>query len=185
MAGWLQIAGAVVDLWGSREGAASSRVAGARAQVAAEFNAAESERQAGLAIALSQREAIEQRRLGDIEASRALAVAAASGAGAADPTIVRILSAAKGEAAYRANVALYEGEERSRQLRIAAFSERAMGSAELQEGLDRARAYELHGTGSLIRTGSNLFLKYGGGEGMGDSALIRNRPNITPDEVLP
>ena len=174
MAGWMSLAGGLVQLAGSVEGARASRTAGARAQVAAEFNANELERQAGISIAIAQRQALEEKRQGDIAASRALAVAAASGAGVSDPTIVRLLTSAKGEGAYRAEVALYEGEERARQLRIAAMSERLGGSAALEEGIDRARAYNLQGLGTIARTGGSLYAKYGGGgpDSHGDAALI-------------
>lgn len=181
-AGWLQLAGAFVSVQGSREAARTARLAGERSKVAGEFNAIELERQAGIAIALGQRSALEEQRQADIAASRALAVAAASGAGVSDPTIVRLLAATKGEGTYRASIALYEGEERARQLRIAALSERMGGSAALEEGADRARAYNLQGLGTMFKTGSSLYAKYGvggpdaasatAGAGSGDARLL-------------
>ncbi len=177
MAGWLQLASGFVSVMGSRESAKAARTAGERARVAGEFNAVELERQAGIAAALAQRQAMEEVRVADYAASRALAVAAASGAGVSDPTMVRILSNFKGEGAYRASLALYEGEERARQFRVAAMSERLGGSGALEEGLSRARAYELQGIGTTVRTAGSLYAKYGGkgpGSGHGDAALIGN-----------
>jgi hypothetical protein len=179
-AGWLQIAGTAVSVWGARDAARAARTAGEREKVAAEFNAAELERQAGIAVALGQREALEERRVADHAASRALAVAAASGAGVSDPTVVRLLAEHKGMGAYRASLALYEGEERARQFRIAAMSERIGGSGALEEGLARARAYNIRAIGTTVRTAGSLYAKYGAGgpeaapEGHGDAALIRD-----------
>jgi hypothetical protein len=181
-AGWLQLAGAFVSVQGSREAGRLSKLAGERSRVAAEFNALELERQAGIAIALSQRTALEEQRLADVAASRALAVAAASGAGVSDPTIMNILARTKGEGTYRASVALYEGEERARQFRIAAISERIGGSQAMEEGAARAGAYNLQAIGTMFRTGSSLYAKYGGGgpdaasvegaAGSGDARLL-------------
>lgn len=178
MAGWLSLGGSLMEMWGAHEGAKAAATAGARQQLAAEFNAMELERQAGISIALAQRQAAEERRQGDIAASRALAVAAASGAGVSDPTIVRLLTSAKGEGAYRAEVALYEGEERARQLRIGATAERLGGADALEEAMGRARAYNLRGWGSVVRLGSSMYAKYGVGgpdaadASHGDAALI-------------
>lgn len=177
MAGWLQLAGTASSLWGSMEGSRIARAGAARAQVTAEFNAWNLERQAGIALALAQREAMEERRLGDIAASRALAVAAASGGGVQDPTIVRLLASTKGEAAYRASVALYEGEERGRQLRHEATFERIGGAEALAEGKARSRAYTLQGLGTAARGGVSLYAKYGGGGPSGDAALISDSYN--------
>jgi len=174
----MQLAGNFVSVWGTRDAARASRAAGERAQVAAEFNAVELERQAGIAVALAQRQAMEERRVADYAASRALAVAAASGAGVSDPTIVKILADHKGMGAYKASLALYEGEERARQFRIAAMSERLGGSQSLEEGLARARAYNIGAVGGTVRTLGGLYAKYGGNgpeaepAGHGDAALI-------------
>lgn len=177
-AGWMQLAGNFVSIWGARDAARAARTAGERSQVAAEFNAAELERQAGIALALSQREALEERRVADYAASRALAVAAASGGGVSDPTIVKILADHKGMGAYKASLALYEGEERARQYRVSAMSERLGGSGALEEGLARARAYNIRAIGGTVRTLGGLYGKYGAGgpdaepDGHGDAALI-------------
>ena len=180
-AGWMQLAGNFVSVWGARDAARASRLAGERQKVAAEFNATELERQAGIAIALGQRQALEERRVAEHAASRALAVAAASGGGVSDPTVVKILADHKGMGAYKASLALYEGDERARQFRIAAMSERLGGSGALEEGLANARAYNIRAIGTTVRTAGGLYAKYGGkgpeGEGHGDAALISESYN--------
>ncbi|MGH6629477.1 MAG: hypothetical protein ACREB3_07075, partial [Burkholderiales bacterium] len=107
---WLNLVGTGFQIWGALESGRAARIAGERARYAAQFEAWQAERQAGNAIAISQREALEQRRQADLVASRNLALAAASGGGASDPTIVRLLSNIAADGAYRAAVALYEGE---------------------------------------------------------------------------
>jgi hypothetical protein len=182
MAGWLQLGSSFVSMMGAKEAARAAKTAGERSKVAGEFNAIELERQAGIAISLGQRSALEEQRQADIAASRALAVAAASGGGVSDPTIVRLLSQTKGLGIYRASIALYEGEERARQFRVAALSERMGGSAAMEEGAARAGAYNLQALGTMFKTGSSLYAKYGvggpdaasvkSGTGSGDAALI-------------
>jgi hypothetical protein len=141
----------------------------------AEFEAQQMEQNAITEIATSQRLAGEERRRADITESRALALAAASGGGASDPTVVKIISELAGEGSYRSAIALYEGEERARQMRIGAQARRIEGQYGLEGGLASSRAYQTMATGSLL-TGAGkiamtptLFQKYGG-----------SGPNATP-----
>lgn len=69
--------------------------------------------QAGLERASSQRESIEERRQSRLLSSRGLAVAAGSGGGADDPTVVNLLANIEGEGEYRALTALYNGDQRA------------------------------------------------------------------------
>lgn len=173
-AGWLSLAGGLIELMGQREGARAAKAGGERKQLAAEFNAWNLDRQAGIATAIAQRNAEEEIRQGDVAASRALAVAAASGAGASDPTIAKILADTKGMAAYRASVALYEGDEQARQFRIAGISERLGGVGAVEDANAQVKAYRLKSMGTIARTGVSLYTKYGAGgpKGSGDAALI-------------
>jgi hypothetical protein len=61
----------------------------------------------------AQRVAAEERRRGVLARSRAQAVAGASGAGAADPTVADITESLAGEGEYNALSALYSGESRA------------------------------------------------------------------------
>lgn len=171
-AGWLSAAGGFIQLLANRESARAQRIAGESARVAAQFNALQAERQGGIAIALAQRQAAEERRLGRFAASRALAVAASSGGGVSDPTIVRLLANAHGEATYRANVALYEGEERDRQLRMEAILGRAAGADAQAAAEAKVGGLALASLGTIARTGVSMYTRYGQGGPSGDSALI-------------
>ena len=98
--GWFSAAGLLLQMWGSIQQGKIARIQGERQRIAAEFAKWQADRQAGTALAISQRQAVEENRQASHVASRALAVAAASGAGVSDPTMVRIIANARGEGAY-------------------------------------------------------------------------------------
>lgn len=160
--GWMQGAGALVQLYGAMQSGKAARAAGDRAKVAAEFDAWQANRAGGQAMAVAQRQAREELRQADLQASRALAVAAASGGGVSDPTIVRLLANVRGEGVYRSHVALYEGEARARDLRLSGGSSRVAGAEAALEGVNRQTGALYAGFGSAVRTGASLYEKYGG-----------------------
>ncbi len=96
-------------------GKAAQQAANARAQ-ALEHQAKQAEQAAGQERAASQRASSEQRRQARLVESRALAVAAGSGAGAGDPTVENILGEIGAEGEFRALSELFIGEERARGL---------------------------------------------------------------------
>lgn len=118
------------------------------------FQAEQLEAQAGLKRATSQREAIEQKREARLAQSRGLAVAAASGGGADDPTVVNILAGIEGEGEYRALTALYNGEETARGMEAQAGANRRSASSVKKAGL-------LGAAGTVLSTGASLFDRYG------------------------
>jgi hypothetical protein len=136
-------------------------------------------RQAGNSIASAQRQALEEKRRSDLVQSRALAVAAAGGGSASDPTVVRILSDLEGEGAYRAAVALYGGQDRAAQLRDAADSRVFEGEAAARAGRAKEGAYNIAAAGSIAKGGYDFFSKWPGSTrragstmGSGDAALL-------------
>lgn len=170
--GWFSAAGSLIGAWGAIEGGRTARINAERQQVAAQFEAQQGEVNAGTAIAVSQRAAEEQRRQGRYAASRALAVAAASGGGASDPTVVRLISQTKGEAAYRASVALYEGEAKARTMRLQALAGNLSGDWALENGLRVQQQYDLAATGELIKGAGSLYARYGmNGPGKGAQTI--------------
>jgi hypothetical protein len=182
-AAWLFGAGSLIESWGMLEQGRSARIAGERAKVSAEFMARQADEEAGIAIALAQRRALEEQRQGELQASRALAVAAASGGGVSDPTIVNLLANIKGEAVYRANIALYEGEAQARRLRLEAAAGRLSGSYAQIEGARAEQGYAIGAAGTVFRGGAavysmlrrdraSLYDRYGMGGPSGDAALI-------------
>lgn len=160
--------GTVLNMLGQKEAGddarARSEAAAANARVSAEFEARQADYLAGQSLAASQREAREQRKAAAILASKALANAAASGAGASDPSVVDILSNIYSEGAYRSALALYGGEEQARSYKVSAAARRAGGasqaSAALAEGNSIARASNLSMFSTLLQGGSSLYSKY-------------------------
>lgn len=159
----MQGAGTVAGVIGNLSAGRTARKQGEAAQAAANFEAAQMDQAAGQQIASAQRAALEQRRRAALIVSRGLAVAAASGAGASDPTVANLLADVEGEGAYRAGVALYEGEERARQLSLGADAKRYEGEIMKQGGKDRQTAYTIAGIGRGLAGGGSMFAKYGMG----------------------
>lgn len=93
---WLQAAGTVLSVASSERGASS--------------DARQLRRLAGQDRATSQRAANEERRRARLLESRARAVAAKSGAGVSDPTVINLMADLSAEGEYRALTRMYEGE---------------------------------------------------------------------------
>lgn len=136
--------------------AVGSAQQGRAQQRAANYQAAQYEQQAGQERASAQRAAIEEHRKATLAQSRALAVSAASGAGASDPTVMNIMGDLGSEGEYRALSALYEGEERARGLQMGAQAKRYEGATAKQAGNMRAAS-------TILSGGMSLYDKYDGG----------------------
>lgn len=164
------IAGTLISAKGQKDaGKAAVKQAQQTAQnemVAAEFEARQADYLATQAIAISHREAFEQRRIAVLLASKTLANAAGSGASASDPTVVDLLSNIYAEGAYRSALAMYEGEEQARSYGVAAQARRLSGksaaSAALSEGKSVAKASNLSMFSTLLSGGSSFLKNYGG-----------------------
>lgn len=181
MADWsgvLEVTQSVLNLFGTYEAASGARNNGRRQQVEKQFEQQQLDDLATAAMGNSMRAAAEERRQADLVASRALAVAAASG-GAADPQIVRLIGNIKGEGAYRSALKLYEGEWNARKLRMAGATAGLEGALAVEAGNNKARAYEISGLSNAVSGAISWADKYGwdfegnGTSGSGDGALIR------------
>lgn len=143
-------------------GIAQQRAAEHRAKLA-EVSALASEQAAGQERATSQRAAIAVRKQQAVLSSKATAIAAASGAGALDPTIVNLLAGIEQEGSARAMGALFTGEERARGLefdaalsRSGAAGERAAGAESLAAGERAAAAGRRAQTSSYFSAGGTV-----------------------------
>lgn len=116
--------------------------AGAQQSAALQAQANARERQANENRAVAQREAAMRRRDAEQVLSRQLAVAAASGGGAADKTVLDIMGDTEAEGEFQAQSALYEGETQGRNL-------------EYQAGIDRMEARNAR-LSSFINAGSTV-----------------------------
>ncbi len=136
----------------------AEQAAGEARQQVLEHQAAQARQSAGQERAASQRDAIEQRRRARLISSRALAVAAASGAGAGDPTIENILGEIGAEGEFRALNELFLGEERARDLELQAALRVFEGAQERRAGdiarrLSRGVAFQQVLSGAALGAG--------------------------------
>lgn len=116
---------------------------------AAKNDEAQAAREASLARATSQRDAIEEQRQGRLARSRAKAVAAASGAGVSDPTVIDRFADLEAEGAYGAASRLFEGES-------GALGYLDYGASRRREARARSRAYGLE-TAATVLSGVQSF----------------------------
>jgi hypothetical protein len=128
---WLAAGAAAVSIGSSLYGIYSAEKAGkeqrkalraqGRAQQAAKYFAAKQmEQGAKQQQAIAQRGAYEEARKAELLQSRALAIAGASGAGASDPNVTKLLSDIAAEGQLNAATQLYNGDEAARALRLGA-----------------------------------------------------------------
>ena len=176
---WLAAAAPYIGLALSAAGTIAQgkaqREAGQTQQVAAQHRAAVGERdaqaqdiQAGQERAVGQRNLISERKNQARVESTIRTRAAASGAGALDPTIVDILGDVGSEGDFRALSALYEGEDRARALEFGAGLSRAgaggelfAGAAARDAGRRAQRELQLSAGGTLLQGGGSFYSKYG------------------------
>jgi len=154
-------AGLALQAEGASRALADAKAIAARKRAAAEFEAGQLEQQAGQAIAASQRTVFSEVRQSKLVQSRAIALAAASGGSASDPTVVNIVAGIASEGAYRQNLALYQGEEKARQLRLSAAADRLSGEIGAAASLAQGRAIATETTGKILGTGGSLYARYG------------------------
>ena len=126
------------------------------------------EQGAGQERAAAQRGAIEQQRQGRLVGSRAQAISAASGGGALDPSIVNLMGDLDNEADFRTATALYQGEDRARNMEYGAVLQRATGQGDLYAGEVARRAGEaaqnrsyLSAAGTLVGGAAKAYGMYG------------------------
>ena len=126
---------AIVGLIGTGLSAVGSIAAGNAQNEALQAQAAAEERKGNEARAATQREAIQRAKEARLALSRQQAVASASGAGATDPTVLKLMGDVGKQGQYNVASTLYEGEAiqagmqdqaaisrmRGRQARLAGF----------------------------------------------------------------
>lgn len=165
----LSQAGTGLQVFGRVFGALADLDAGSQARRAAEFRAAQLRVNAGQAMAASQRDAYTAEQQAKRVASRALAVAAASGGGASDPTVVNLISGIAAEGAYRQAVALYQGQEQARAMENQARATEYEGKLAKQAGVRNA-------IGGFIGAGATAVA----GEARTRDMIARTRPGTAP-----
>lgn len=132
---------------------AQSKAAGERARDIAGMKARESVKQSKAAEAVAQRSALEERRKAGVMASRALALASASGGGALDPSVVNIIAGIDEYGEASAGTALYEGHTLSDRLKFQSEIYEHRGDQAVQAG-------RLKGLSTVMSGASSLYDKY-------------------------
>ena len=152
----------------------AARATGEAQKAEAEFEAQQLEQQGGQVFAASQRTAMEKVRQGKLVESRALALAAASGGGTG-AGVMNLIADLHADAAYRSAVALYEGEDKQRQMMMAAGAKRYEGALAEKAGKSKQLAYNIAGVSAIFKGGSTLYDSYGGGGPQQAPAPVESR----------
>lgn len=158
------IAGSLQSL-GSNMSAASHVQFGIQARQAAQFQADQLRQNANTAQAASQRQAFDIDRQTQYITSRALAVAAASGGGASDPSVVRLIARDAGEGAYQKQLALYGGRDQARLDLETADAKTYEGQTTERNSLEVGAAGYVGGATNLLKSrakGASLLQRFGG-----------------------
>lgn len=153
-------------------GAAGNKKAGDASAAQAEAQTKQYYAAAGQSRAVAQRQAIEARRQAALINSRQQAVAAASGAGAADPTVVSLMTKARVAGEMDALTALYQGEQTARDLTYA-------GQLGLAAGEAAKSASQIGMASSILGGAGSLYGSVAGNGGLSSTSLTGSytRPN--------
>lgn len=163
----LSLVGTVMQASAQSQQADAMRAQGLANQNAADYTARSMEIQAGQERAVAQRKAIAQRRQEGLVQSRAQALAAASGAGASDPTIISNDSLITREGELGVMTSLYQGEQSAQNLETGATLKR-YEAASGRAGSDAMANATDTGVTATIFSGAgraaSLYSKYGTGD---------------------
>lgn len=110
----LQIGSTILTAGSQLAKGQAAKTVAARRQVSDEYEAQQLEAEAQQSRSIAMRSAQDQTLSTEMVNSTALARAAASGAGASDPTVMNVIARTAGAGAYRAAVQMYEGEAQAR-----------------------------------------------------------------------
>lgn len=147
---------------GTLVSADTSIKSGKAQRTAAQFTASQLDQNANAAMATGQRLSADERLKAELLASRAIAVAGASGGDVTSPSVSKLIADISGRGAYNAGVVLYDAEERARKMSLGAQTTRYEGELAADGGYSKAGAQLFGGAASLAKSAS-LFGKYGRG----------------------
>jgi len=166
---WFPIAasvvGTIMQVSGKMSAARQAEEQGRRQQAADQYAANQAEQNAGQQLAAAQRHALDETRRARLMASRAIAVAGASGGGTSDPSVANLIADISGEGAYRRSIAIYQGEENARQMRMGAAGKLYEGEVAARGGEMQASALRTSALASGVSgvATATLYGKYGAG----------------------
>lgn len=159
----------------------------ARRKAALEFQAQQLETEAGQSKAVGQTQAQDVARQTALVNSTALARAAASGAGASDPTVLAVMARTSSEGAYRQALALYEGEAQARIDNMRAVAARYEGATGVSDA-NVARGQSNIGAASTLLSGGartlSMYDKYFSGPKTDDSVTTFQNDAFSNSEAV-
>jgi len=155
-------AGTIMSAIGNLVSARTAIKTGKAQRTAARFTADQMDQSAGNVLAAGQRLSANERLKADLLASRAIAVAGASGGDVSSPGVTSLIADIAGRGAYNAGIALYDAEDKARLMRMGATASRYEGDVAAAGGYSRAGAHLFAGAGAMAKS-SSLFGKYGRG----------------------
>lgn len=168
----LQIGSTILSAGSQLARGDAASVIGRRRKAQAEYEADQLEQEAEASRGVGLRGGADAAMQTQLVNSAAIARAAASGAGASDPTVVNIIARTAGEGAYRQALALYEGEAQARMDRMKATALRYEG-ATAEADSKFARNQSRIGAASTLLSGgvkfTSMYDKYWAGPKKGDS----------------
>lgn len=158
-------AGAVSSI---AQGQQQKKIADAQArqtEINSQATAKQLEQRAGQERAAAQQKMIESGRTKNLALSRAQALAAASGGGSLDPSVINILGDLETEGRYNQDAALYEGENNATGDEYQAKLTRAGGASDAaisrMQGSAAQKAGYMGAATTLMKGGVGLMDKYG------------------------
>lgn len=164
--GALQLSSTILNAGSQVARGRAMQTVAARRKGALDFEAAQQELAAqdssGVAMRAAQDDILKARTVN----STALARAAASGAGASDPTVMAVLSRTAGEGAYRSALSMYEGEAQARLDRLRAAALRYQGEVGVADAEEAASLSGLGVASTLLAGGvkvASMYDKYWSG----------------------
>lgn len=153
---------------------ASSKIGeGKSAAKEAAFEAEQYRTQAGTERALSQRQAIDEKRKADILISNAVNISAAGGGASTDKGVTDITSKIAGQGEYNKLAQLYNGEEKARGLETQANTLDWQGKQYKKAGKIAALTTLMSGASSF---GGGFSSMFGGGSSMAGGSLLSQLP---------
>lgn len=172
--------GANIDAFGRVLSAASHFSFGQTAKAGEGFQAEQLRQEANNAAGSGQRQAADVQLSSQYIASRALAVAAASGGGASDPGVVSLMARNAGIGAYKQSVALYQGADKARALNLQASAHDFQGKETAFNSDQMAGAQTFGAATTLMSRDMNnqsLFKRFGAG-----APSSRRIGSVMPDQ---
>lgn len=156
----LQIGSSILKTAGEISKGNAYEAIGARKQALSEFEAKQLDLQGEADLAAAMRAQVNEQRQSTLVNSLTLARAAASGAGASDPTVLNIMAQTSGESAYRQALALYAGESQARVDRMRAAATRYSGDIASGDAGVAKSASSMNAVSTLFSGGEKLSSMY-------------------------